>query len=235
MLKQLTTAVTVTAAALGLTLGPVQAGERVVLIELYTSQGCSSCPPADALLKELSPREDVIPLALHVDYWDYIGWKDVFADPAYADRQRAYARAAGQRTIYTPQMIVGGLDHVVGYKPMSLADAIMKHREKPPVAEIQMQRDGASVSIEISAEEPLGATIVQLVRYMPEATVAIKAGENRGETISYSNIVTEWRKLQDWDGASDVTLSAEAAGEQPVVVVLQKPGHGEVIAAARLR
>ena len=106
---------------LSMTVSTARAAEPVVVVELYTSQGCSSCPPADKLLAELASRKDVLPLALHVDYWDYIGWADVFADPAYTKRQRAYARVAGSRSIYTPQMIVGGKDHVIGFKPMAVA------------------------------------------------------------------------------------------------------------------
>ena len=105
-------------------IGAAAAADRPVVVELYTSQGCSSCPPADAILAELADREDVIALAFHVDYWDYIGWKDIFADPANTLRQRNYARVAGARSVYTPQMIVDGQDHVVGTKPMKLAEHI---------------------------------------------------------------------------------------------------------------
>ena len=114
-------------ATLGMTAGLAQAGGPVV-VELYTSQGCSSCPPADAFLaRELANRDDVIALALHVDYWDYIGWKDDFADPQHTDRQRDYARAAGQRTIYTPQMIIAGKDHVIGSHPAEVKKLIRAH------------------------------------------------------------------------------------------------------------
>ena len=128
------------AVAAGLSATAANAGDRPVVIELYTSQGCSSCPPADALLNELAGRDDVIALAMHVDYWDYIGWKDIFANPAHTVRQRAYANADGQRMIYTPQMIVGGKDHVVGYKPMHLAKLIETHGDLPVVVDIQMIR-----------------------------------------------------------------------------------------------
>ena len=101
-----------------------------VVIELYTSQGCSSCPPADALLKEYADRDDVITLALHVDYWDYIGWADTLARPEHADRQRGYAAAAHKRTIYTPQMVLNGEDHVVGSHPDELAAGIQRHQAR---------------------------------------------------------------------------------------------------------
>ena len=100
-----------------------------VVVELFTSQGCSSCPPADAMLHKLAERDDVIALALHVDYWDYIGWKDEFAVPAYTKRQRGYARTNGRRMIYTPQMVINGQDDVIGAKPMDVSDLIQKHHE----------------------------------------------------------------------------------------------------------
>ena len=235
MLKAIAMAALMALPMIGVGATQATAGDRVVLIELYTSQGCSSCPPADALLKELASRDDVIPLALHVDYWDYIGWKDEFADPAYADRQRAYAHAAGQRTIYTPQMIVGGKDHVVGYKPMRLAELIEKHSNGAEAAQIKLDRTGGSVKVRVNAARDIGPTIVQLVRYMPEATVAIGRGENAGKTISYANIVTEWRVLGKWDGYSPYAVEAPAHGNEPIVIVLQKPNNGPVLAAARLR
>ena len=99
------------------------AEDAPVVVELFTSQGCSSCPPADELLREMSKRPDVIALAFHVDYWDYIGWKDEFAHPGFTKRQKAYAKAAGERMVYTPQMIVHGVVRVVGHEPEALAAA----------------------------------------------------------------------------------------------------------------
>jgi hypothetical protein len=112
---------------------PAEAGEAVV-VELYTSQGCSSCPPADALLPSL-PREDVIALALHVDYWDYIGWKDDLARPEHTARRRPMPRRRASGMIYTPQFVIGGVDRVTGYEPMEVAEIIQRHRAAPrPVA-----------------------------------------------------------------------------------------------------
>ena len=101
---------------------PGAAQDSPVVVELFTSQGCAACPPADALLGELARHEDVIALALHVDYWDYIGWEDVFARPEFTQRQHAYGHAAGSTVVYTPQMIVGGQERVVGVRPMAVAD-----------------------------------------------------------------------------------------------------------------
>lgn len=207
-----------------------------VVVELFTSQGCSSCPPADALLAELANREDVIALALHVDYWDYIGWKDTLADPANTKRQKAYAYAAGQSTIYTPQMIVGGLEHVVGYKPMRLAELIENYHGKAAPVNVSVTRVEGGVNIEAPALDA-GATemVVQLVRYKPEETVTIGRGENAGKAIKYTNIVTEWRVLGYWDGAGPFSMRADAPGDAPVVVIFQKSGQGPIVGAARLR
>lgn len=210
------------------------AGERVVVVELFTSQGCSSCPPADALLAELTGRDDVIPLALHVDYWDYIGWKDAFANPAFTKRQKGYAYAAGQRTVYTPQIVVGGSDHVVGYKPMHLAKLIEAHGAQPQDVALTLVRDGGTV--EISAQGALpGPVLVQLVRYVPAQQVDIRRGENAGRTLTYSHIVTEWHELGQWDGRGALSMQVDAAGDAPVVVLLQDAMHGPIRAAARLR
>lgn len=100
------------------TMAAAQSSTSPVVVELYTSQGCSSCPSADRVLEKLAGRDDILPLSLHVDYWDYIGWADTFADPAYTQRQKVYARNMGERMIYTPQMVINGGAHVVGNRPM---------------------------------------------------------------------------------------------------------------------
>ncbi|MDF0602496.1 DUF1223 domain-containing protein [Psychromarinibacter sp. C21-152] len=213
-----------------------QSAEDPVVVELFTSQGCSSCPPADALLAELAGRDDVIALALHVDYWDYIGWTDSFGDSAFTTRQKGYARASGHRTIYTPQMIVEGHDHVVGYKPMKLAELIGRHGDAAPLADLTLRREGDKLHIRAEARGALPRKLlVQLVRYLPEGTVDIRKGENAGRTIKYTNIVTEWEVLGGWDGTEPLEMEVAVDGDKPCVVVLQEPGHGAIVAAARLR
>jgi len=212
-----------------------QAQSNLVVVELFTSQGCSSCPPADAILGELAERDDVLPLALHVDYWDYIGWKDSFARPEHTRRQKAYAYAAGQRTIYTPQMIVGGVDHVVGNKPMQLAKFIEDRGDQPAAVEISLTRDGSDVVIRAEPAAGTGTTVVQIVRYKPKATVEIRAGENAGRTITYSNIVMDWQDLGGWDGVEPLEMRAKAPGDLSVAVLVQKAGHKAILGAARLR
>lgn len=207
-----------------------------VVVELYTSQGCSSCPPADEILAGLADRGDVIALALHVDYWDYIGWKDVFGSPQFTERQRAYARAAGARTIYTPQMIVDGMEHLVGARPAELTALIERYEAMPEQAVLDVARNGGTLAISARTvgRLPRGA-VVQLVRYKPEETVEIRSGENAGREISYRNIVTEWHSLGTWDGSAPLSMSVPVSDSQPIVVILQEPGPGRIIAATALR
>ncbi len=205
-----------------------------VVVELFTSQGCSSCPPADALLESLALREDVIALALHVDYWDYIGWEDMFADPAYTLRQKGYAHAAGARTIYTPQMIVGGMEHLVGVRPEELMELIARHQQVPASVHLSLTRAGGQLSISAEAAALGRPVVVQLVEYVPSETVTIERGENAGQTLTYANIVSGWTELGTWDGTAPLSLSVPAGGDRPAVVILQEQGPGRIVAAARL-
>ncbi len=205
-----------------------------VVVELFTSQGCSSCPPADAMLHDLAKRDDVIALALHVDYWDYIGWKDIFGRPEHTARQHAYARAANATTVYTPQMIIGGVDHVVGSRPIQVMDALQAHSRQGNVFDVNLTRRGDDVVIS-AAPGARGDYVVQLVRYTPEATVSIVRGENAGRDLSYSNIVTSWDVIGRWDGRSALALEADAAGDSPIVVIIQKATNGPILGAAELR
>ncbi|MEM1073451.1 MAG: DUF1223 domain-containing protein [Pseudomonadota bacterium] len=216
---------------------PVKATElNVVVVELYTSQGCSSCPPADEMVEVLAQRDDVIALSLHVDYWDYIGWKDEFADPKHSARQRGYATAAGRRSIYTPEMIVNGVTDIVGAKPMAVAMAIQKHMEMAPKVLVQAARDGDEIQIEANAlARNLGPMQVHLVRFQPQRVAKITRGENAGRTIYYSNVAQDWQVIGSWDGASDLSLQASLPGKLPAVVLIQGKDHGPIRAAAVLR
>ncbi|WP_102223480.1 DUF1223 domain-containing protein [Acidimangrovimonas sediminis] len=208
---------------------------RTVVVELYTSQGCSSCPPADELLGQIARHDGVIALGFHVDYWDYIGWKDEFGSADWTLRQKNYARAAGNRTIYTPQMIVEGETRVVGYKPMELATLIHKTGAQPAPATLTLSRKGATLTIRATAAKPFDKPAdVQLVRYIPERRVAIRRGENAGRTMDYHNIVTALDVLGTWDGAQPFEAEVKLSGDQPGAVLIQAPGPGEIYAAARV-
>lgn len=210
--------------------------EPVVVVELFTSQGCASCPPADEYLGMLAADPRIIPLALHVDYWDYIGWKDRFAKPQFTDRQKAYARAAGSRTIYTPQMIVGGKERVEGHQPEQLAMLVQTHLGAGQPVSLRLERSGDLLQIHAEADPPLTSAVrVQLVRYRPKETVDIETGENAGKTVTYRNIVTSWQIVGEWGGKAPLEMQAEAKGDEPVVVILQHEGPASILAAAVLR
>ena len=236
-----------------------RAQENLVVLELYTSQGCSSCPPADALFADLAERDDVIALALHVDYWDYLGWKDEFARPRHTARQKAYAKAARSRTIYTPEMIVQGEERLKGHDAASIAAEIADHRRGSPGAALSIRRDGEAIRISVapvgaaagpigrsngnalgapgqeSAPHPApGPVDVHVVRYIPEEDVSIGGGENAGQTLTYRNIVTDWQTIGQWDGTSTEDFVFEGVGDGPVAVILQRARMGRIVAAAQL-
>ena len=214
--------------------GVTQAAETVV-VELFTSQGCSSCPPADRIFGELAEDDNVIALALHVDYWDYLGWKDEFASPEHTKRQRAYARAHGERTIYTPQMVVGGIDNVVGSRGMKVAKAIQKHSERKMPVNVSLRRVGDAVSIQATGSGSLPNMVVLLATYSPKETVDVRRGENAGRTLTYHNVVRKLAPIGNWNGQGTFTASANVSGNEPVVVLVQAGTGGPIMGAARLR
>ena len=207
-----------------------------VVVELYTSQGCSSCPPADGLMHDLAKRDDVIALALHVDYWDYIGWKDQFASPEHTARQKAYAFEAGRRMIYTPQMIVNGQDDVVGARSMQLAELIMTHSARPLQVDLNVVRSNGVVTVKASPIGGLGSGTldIHLVRYMPERTVKITRGENAGKTLSYANIVESWQVIGQWNGRAPIEIDANLTDGDPAAILVQHQGPGAIVAALKL-
>ncbi|KEJ90115.1 DUF1223 domain-containing protein [Sulfitobacter donghicola] len=214
---------------------PAFADQHPVVVELYTSQGCSSCPPADAMLAELSGRDDVIAIALHVDYWDYIGWKDEFGDAGHAKRQRDYANKAGRRTIYTPEMIVQGQTDIVGAKPKALSKAIAEHKAKAPLMELKAVRDGATVKVEGSVPTTGAAPMeVHVLQVLPSHKTRITRGENRGNTLQYSNIAHDWQLAGQWDGADALTMTLDVRNDDPVVVLVQEANAGAIIGAVRV-
>jgi hypothetical protein len=226
----------VIAAAVLAMAGPLKAQQNPVVVELFTSQGCSSCPAADEILREIAGRDDIIAIALHVDYWDYIGWKDPFGDPNHAERQRAYARNAGRSSIYTPEMIVNGTTDIVGAKPMALSKAILTHSKLAAKVALKLKRAGDTLRIGAEVLEPgRGPMTVHLLRYTPEQTTHIERGENAGKTIAYANVAEGWTVLGQWDGKEPLELTHEINGDKPVVVIVQSAEAGPILAAARLR
>lgn len=207
--------------------GPTQ--EAPVVVELFTSQGCSSCPPADAFLTDLArQRRDVLPLAFHVTYWDYLGWKDPYSLDAATARQRAYARYLGDDGVYTPQMVVDGATGFVGSSRSRGLEAIAGAVRKPVA--VSLARDGANFLITVG--DGTGHGQVLLVGFDPAHETRIGRGENGGRTLTESNIVRSLTPVGAWAGSALALRSMPAAGEG--FAVLLQAEDGRIIGAARL-
>src|SRR5262249_9795182 len=191
--------------------GSAQAEPRAV-IELFTSQGCSSCPPADKLLAELAADPSLIAISIPIDYWDYLGWRDTLADPRNTARQKAYAHARGDGQVYTPQVVVNGTLHAVGSDKVAIEHAIAESRKtgSVPALPVMLSRSGDQLTVAIDAGKEVRAE-VWLCGLTKAATVAIGRGENKGRTITYHNVVRRWVKLGDWTGkAHSWTMPTQA-------------------------
>jgi len=202
------------------------AAETRHVVELFTSQGCSSCPPADAVLSQLAARPDVLALGFHVDYWDRLGWKDTLGSAAFSERQRAYAsRSDGQ--IYTPQAVVDGTKHTVGSSKRSI-NGLM--RGALPV-------DVSIGKTEVAVGSGTGSATLWRVDFTSRAAVPIKRGENRGKTVTYVNAVRGMTKLGRWNGKAtryDLGPCGARNGADNCAVILQSGGGlGKILGAAR--
>jgi len=208
------------------------AGERPVVVELFTSQGCSSCPPADALLGELAKRDDVLALAFHVDYWDRLGWKDPFSSPMATARQRAYARFLGLRTVYTPQVVVDGRDEMVGSDRRAVARAIAAARAAQGI-DVSLAREAGELVVRVGSVEGAGRTSVQLVAYAPGHVTRVTAGENGGRNLANVNIVRSVETL-GLAGAAPAEWRVPAEKGPGFAVLVHGP-DGKVLGAAAVR
>ncbi len=198
-----------------------------VVVELFQSQGCSSCPPANSALNAIADRTDVIALNFSVTYWDRLGWKDIFAEPEFTQRQYNYASALGDSNVYTPQVILNGKRAIVGNKPGEISRAIAATNglSGGPV----ISANGKTTSIGAGS----GKATVWLVRYDSRIqNVAIKSGENSGRTLPHKNIVRQLVKLGDWNGkAVTYTLPAAQSAAYKSVILTQRIGGGEIYSA----
>jgi hypothetical protein len=211
----------------------VTAGETRAVIELFTSQGCSSCPAADRLLGELAKDSSLVAMSLPIDYWDYLGWKDTLAKPKHTARQRAYAQERGDRAVYTPQVVVNGMAHVQGSDKAAIENAIAKTRGLPGTAAVPVQVSVAGGRIDVAVAAGSAAHsggelwLCALAKSIP---VAIGRGENRGREITYYNVVRRWVKLGEWDGKSrtfSVPLSEVTSDDVNAVAVVLQAGDGD--------
>jgi hypothetical protein len=182
---------------------PASAGEPRAVIELFTSQGCSSCPAADKLLGELARDPSLITMSLAVDYWDYLGWKDTLALRGHSNRERAYAEARGDRDVFTPQVVVNGLVDVLGSDKAAIEDAIAKTRRTAAPLELPVTMTVADGKVTVNvpdAKDEHRSAEVWLCPITHKVTVAVERGENNGRTLTYTNVVRNWVRLGNWTG-----------------------------------
>ena len=212
-----------------------QAGGNVAVVELYTSQGCNSCPPADEVLAQLSGRDDVIALSLHVDYWDYLGWRDTFAKNQFTQRQAAYRDAWRKSVVYTPQMVVQGRHDVMGSRADDLAAAIDAALRIEPSVKVTIERHGGMLKCRIEPGPERTVGIVWIAKYTMNATVEITRGENAGRTITYMNVVNSLHRIGAWAGTEpqEVTMPQPEPGEG-VAIWIQAGEAGPILAAAKI-
>jgi hypothetical protein len=201
------------------------------VVEFFTSQGCSSCPPADRLARDLDKDPNVVVISWPVDYWDYIGWKDTLASPAFSGRQKAYAAARGDGHVYTPQAVIDGLVHTVGSDRDEIETAITAgrgHRGAMTVP-VTVSPLGSNLHINIGAASANDANEANLwlVRIARERTVAIGRGENSGHTVTYTNVARSTAKIGDWSGRSvsfDVPATTFRSADSDGYVLLLQSG-----------
>ena len=216
---------------LGLTASAASAAERPIVVELFTSQGCSSCPPANAYLNELARgRADVLPLAFHVTYWDRLGWKDPFSLAEATSRQDVYGHRFGDGS-YTPEIVVDGSSSHVGSRREDVGAAIeAAKRQSTTAAGLRVAKAGDGVSIEVGSGEGRGKLL--LIGFDHDHTTAIRRGENGGRTFQEANVVRSVRSIGDWQGSS-LSLREKFPDGEDVAVILQAP-DGRIVGAARL-
>ena len=214
-------------------------GGETVVLELFTSQGCSSCPSADAFLGELAAeRDDVVALSFHVDYWDYIGWEDPFATARMTARQKAYSKALGIAYVYTPQLVIDGVRHVTGSDRRAVKQAIAVSRSRQATRAPVTLRESAPgrLTVEIGAAEGYrGAAAVLLVSVDRRHTTTVDAGENRGRTLVNHHVVRSYRPIGSWTGKA-MTLELEpdalgSVGDGRAILVQTREGRGRIMGA----
>lgn len=221
--RRVTLSAALSAVCVAIAAVPAAAEPRAV-VELFTSQGCSSCPPADRLLGDLSSDPSLVALSLNIDYWDYLGWKDTLAKPRHTARQRGYAQARGDREVYTPQVVVNGAVHALGSDRGAIERAIAQSRRNAAtlVLPVKLAVDAGKLTVSLPAGTAQGTGEVWLCALAKAVPIAIGRGENSGNTVTYHNVVRHWIKLGDWTGAPLVfNLPASDIDGEAVALIVQ--------------
>lgn len=213
------------------------------VIELFTSQGCSACPPADKVLARLAKDPDTVALTFAVDYWDYLGWRDTYAKPDFTRRQREYAKARADHAVFTPQAILNGRDAVIGSREDEIRASfdVMRDNGETPDLAVTARIEGDRIVVKIPARDRADEASVWIAGYLPPKTVEIDSGENRDTSITYVNIVDRMQVIGMWSGEA-VRLELPLADVAPegtaglaVIVQAKKRGlPGPILGATRL-
>ena len=212
--------------------------KSMVVAELFTSQGCSSCPPADALLRNLAEKQHVLALAFHIDYWDYIGWKDTFAKLSFTTRQKSYAKHLGLKHIYTPQMIINGRYDVIGSRAMEVADILSDEIRRQKTIVITKIGHDKTIALSIVPAQnniSLQHSDVLAIRFRPHSKVSVNNGENKGKTLLYANVVTSVSKIGTWRGEGKWKTTYSLSGSERVAIIVQEQNQGEIYGSVLLR
>lgn len=215
--------------------------EPAVVIELFTSQSCDACPPADRLLGELAGRPDVVALTYNIDYWNYTGWQDTLASPANATRQRTYVARGVGRFLYTPQLVVAGVESILGSDRSAVVAAIERARlTGHPRARVELEVASPALLVHVAASDDDRAVeaTVRLVRYSLQKAVTVTVGENAGRRLVYSNVVRDSLVLGRWHGEA-LRLAVDAAtvfenADDGCAVIVQQEADGRILGAAAL-
>ncbi len=209
----------------------VAAAERPLVVELFTSEGCSSCPPADALLAELATRPGVLALSFHVDYWDRLGWKDPFSSAAATARQRNYARLLGSGTVYTPQIVIGGHWSGVGSDRSAVDQAIAAARRLPAAVPVALALDHGRARITIGTAGKAAGGSVVLIGFDRRHVDAVTGGENDGRTLAHVDVVRGIAEVGRFDGKGGM-IEASVSWHADRLAVLVAAEDGRILGAA---
>ncbi|UTW59192.1 DUF1223 domain-containing protein [Kordiimonas sp. SCSIO 12603] len=210
---------------------------RLTVLELFTSQGCSSCPPADAILKTMRDRPGILTLSWPVDYWDRLGWEDTFAAPYNTMRQTAYNKRFGRGGVFTPQLILDGSVQCIGSKMEKVRKNVAKARARTRIdITPEMSISGNQLTVTLPESTDAKMIAVRVVWYLSDAEVAIGEGENEGRTLHYTNVVRATDLLDEWKGQQrtytiDLGTGIDAGADNVAILLQEEYGHGAIIGA----
>ncbi len=218
-----------------LSASPALADTHPIVLELFTSQGCSSCPPADDLLKKLSANPNILALSYHVDYWDHLGWKDPFSLKASTSRQNDYEHALGERQLFTPQLVVNGSFSTVGSRPSEVNEAIESASKQSPQVAVDLKPDQSTgnVSVHFTSSSPIKNAEIWEVHFNRSAMTQVHHGENGGRSLESIHNVTDIQRHGEWQTAqNDYVIPVRALSDDGVAVIVQSKDQGPILGAS---